>query len=286
MAARVDDGESLRRQFAENGYLILRNFYDFGVDIQPIQVAIAKIVALTATKYGLEVDATNPEMAMKRGYTELINVNRTYGGEVYDAIKQIPSFTKLISSERNTKLFETLRQNSIPGLAGNGHGIRIDNPGDTKFSAQWHQEFINQLRSLDGVVFWSPLLPITPELGPVELCPKSHLDGPVSVFQTDGGAGRSGAYSWFLHNEQELLARYERLAPLTNPGDLLVMDFLTLHASGENRATFPRWTMQWRYFNFADPIGVRIGWKGSFTSGTKFQDLFPELVANAPARAV
>ena len=42
----------------------------------------------------------------------------------------------------------------------------------------------------------------------------------------------------------------------------LLIDFLTVHRSGRNRAPVPRWTMQLRYFNFAEPTGAAFGWAG------------------------
>jgi len=38
--------------------------------------------------------------------------------------------------------------------------------------------------------------------------------------------------------------------------------------------------MQFRYFNFADPTGLQISWRGSFASGVRYQDVMTELVAN------
>ena len=129
------------------------------------------------------------------------------------------------------------------------------------------------------MVFWSPLVSLTPELGPVELAVGSHAEGLVPVWKDDGGVGKSGAYALRLDREEERLARYDHVAPLTEPGDLILMDFLTLHQSGFNQGDRPRWSMQWRYFNFADPIGVKLSWKGSFASGQSFETILPELVA-------
>ena len=217
---------------------------------------------------------------MTRTYPAIIAANRRYGSEVYDAVKQIPAFCALVADARNAELFRVLRPDSVPGIAGGGAGIRIDNPGEDKYRAAWHQEFPSQLRSLDGVVFWSPLLPVVPEMGPVELCVGSHKEGPIPVYEDDGGVGQTGAYALRLDREGERVAKYERIAPHTQPGDLLIMDFLTLHASGRNISDRPRWSMQWRLFNFEDPIGIKIGWRGSYAAGVKFQDIFPELVAS------
>ena len=201
-------------------------------------------------------------------------------GEVYDAVKQIPAFMALASSRRNVELFEKLRLGSVAGVAAGGFGIRIDNPNDEGFRALWHQEFPAQLRSIDGLVYWSPLLPITVDMGPVEIAEGSHIQGPVPVYEDDGGIGKTGAYSLRLDREQEILAKYKKISPLLNPGDLLVMDFLTLHQSGINLSDRPRWSMQFRYFNFNDPVGIDISWKGSYAAGVRFQDLLPSLRAS------
>jgi len=170
-----------------------------------------------------------------------------------------------------------MREGSAAGLAAGGYGIRIDNPAADRFRALWHQEFPAQLRSLDGIVFWSPLLPMTPDMGPVQIARGSHREGPVPVYEDDGGIGQSGAYSLRLHREAERLAKYEIVAPCTNPGDLVLMDFLTLHQSGANISDRPRWSMQFRYFNFCDPIGIDIAWAGSYAAGQKFEDILPDL---------
>lgn len=269
-------------RFAENGYFLSEAFYDYENEIKPIQEGIREIIRLVADKYKIDVPTGTIEDAMTTGYMKIVAVDRKYGGEIYDAVKQIPEFMQLVVARKNIDLFRELRRGSKPGIAAGGYGIRIDNPAEEKFSAPWHQEFPAQLRSQDGVVFWSPLLPVRPETGPVELCPGSHREGPVPVYEDDQGIGKSGAYALRLDGEEELLRKYDRISPLTKPGDLLNMDFLTLHASGRNVSKAPRWSMQWRVFNFADPVGLKLGWRGSFAAGEKYQDIVPEMIATRP----
>ena len=90
-------------------------------------------------------------------------------------------------------------------------------------------------------------------------------------------SGRTGAYSLLLHDEARIIGKYVQIAPLTAPTDLVVIDFLVLHASGHNRGNRSRWTMQFRYFNFADPVGRAHAWKGSFAAGVDFRTIHPEL---------
>lgn len=263
--------------FEADGYAVHPGFYDVESQIVPIQRGIQRIVALVADAHGVDAPCETPEQAMTDGIMAIFHANRSWAGEVYDAVKQIPAFMQLVTHEMNGDVFRQLRPDSTPGLAAGGYGIRIDFPSEDKYRAYWHQEFPAQLRSPDGVVYWSPLLPVTDDMGPVQLCPGSHKEGIVPVKQDDGGVGKSGAYALKLDKEAERLSAYSPIAPLTNPGDLILMDFLTLHQSGANRAKYPRWSMQFRWFNFEHPMGRRIGWAGSFASGVDFAEILPEL---------
>jgi len=268
--------------FAARGYVALPGFYDPAGDIAPIQEGIRRIVAIVCAKYGVDAPTATATEAMTLAYPALIARDRAWGGEVYDAVKQIPAFLRLVSKAANDDLFRALRPGSQPGIAAGGYGIRIDNPGEERFRAQWHQEFPSQLRSSDGIVFWTPLLPVLPEMGPVQIAEGSQVEGPIPVYRDGKGVGATGAYALHLDRAEERLARYNQVAPLSQPGDLILMDFMTLHQSGENTAAYPRWSIQFRLFNFADPLGIRIGWRGSFAAGVDFAAIVPELDAGNP----
>lgn len=266
-------------QFKRDGYVILRGYYDRETLIDPIREGVRSIVAQLCEKYGVKAPLDTADEAMGPAYLALANANRAWGGEVYDAVKQIPAFMRLVSHSNNDDVFHAFRPGSNAGLAAGGYGIRIDSPGESKFRAPWHQEFPAQLRSLDGIVFWSPLISITPAIGPVELAVGSHREGVVPVYKDDGGIGKSGAYALRLEQEEQRLSRYAQVAPITEPGDLILMDFLTLHQSGANLSNRPRWSMQWRMFNFADPTGIKLSWSGSFAMGQTFESIVSDLLA-------
>lgn len=268
------------KSFHDDGFLVIKGFYDVEKEIHPIQMGIYKIIGQVLKRHGLADtrDAFLPER-FDNTYTDLLNISRGYGSEVYDAVKQIPAFIRLLSIPAHESVFKQLRGiDAIPGIAAGGYGIRVDNPKEDRYSAPWHQEYPAQLRSLDGLVYWSPLVELSPELGPVRLCVGSQRNGAVPVYTRDPiNPEKSGAYGLILQDEQKLITRYEQVAPLTSPGDLVIIDFLTLHASGINRGDRSRWTMQFRYFNFNDPVGMRHGWKGSYAAGVDFAKVHPEL---------
>jgi hypothetical protein len=266
-------------EFRENGVLIVESFYDFARDIVPIQEDIYRVIGQVMARHDVS-DRRRPFSpgSFDDGYNSLIAIDRSYGGEVYDAVKQIPAFVRLVGHPVHEQVFKTLRPGSIPGIAAGGYGIRIDNPNEERFRAPWHQEYPAQLRSIDGLAFWSPLISMSPELGPVEFCLGSHREGLVPVHTRDPkNPEKSGAYALTLKNEENLLRKYKKGSPLAKPGDLIIIDFLVLHSSGYNVSKRSRWSMQFRYFNFNEPTGMRYGWKGSFASGFDFRTVHPDL---------
>lgn len=274
--------EAQVEEFDRLGLLIVRGFYDLERDIRPIQRGIHELIGLALAKCGLQADRPQFTPAtFDAGYQSLIAHDRSLGSEIYDAVKQIPAFVRLVASERNERAFAELRRSSTPAIAGGGYGIRIDNPREEKFRAPWHQEYPAQLRGPNGVVFWTPLVRMTEDLGPVEFCPGSHKGGIIPVLTRDPDhPEKAGAYALRLENEAQHLKDYPHVAPLTEPGDLVLVDFLTLHTSGFNVGTRSRWSMQFRYFDFQNPVSIRIGWKGSFAAGIDFRTVHPELVAD------
>lgn len=270
---------SQRAEFAETGILIIPGFYDVQKDILPIQRGIHDIIGQVMARHKIADRRApfSPE-PFDEGYNELIAIDRRWGAEIYDAVKQVPAFMRLLGHPAHETAMSALRKGAVCGIAAGGYGIRIDNPGEDKYRALWHQEYPSQLRSLDGLVFWSPLVAVTADMGPVVFCPRSHKEGPLPVVISDpDDSGRSGAYALRLHDEAKVLEKYQPIAPLTTPGDLVIIDFLLLHASGQNRSNRSRWSMQFRYFNFNEPVGRSHGWKGSFAAGVDFATIHPQL---------
>lgn len=266
-----------KKEFFENGFVVIKNFYDVESEIRPIQKAVYQIIGLVMQRHSVSVVRDPFEGDnFDSGYLELVAINRDFGGEVYDLAKQIPSFLRLIAATKSERLFCHLRNTDAPGIGAASYGIRIDNPYEDQFRSQWHQEFLFQPQSLDGIVFWTPLLQVTEDMGPVIVCPKSHKDGLCSYSKSKAYAYKIGAYKIGISDEEATVAKYDKIAPLTSPGDLILMDFLTIHQSGFNTSNRSRWSIQSRFFNYREETGMRIGWKASVTAGTDVEKIFPD----------
>ena len=268
-------------QFKRDGFLLIRNFYSME-QIEPICLRAYNIIGQVIDEYNLPV-TRNPYAyeTFDDGYLDVININRRYGGVIYDAVKQIPAFLKLVAEPQNETLFNLLRPGATAGVAAGGFGIRINNPFEEKYRAAWHQEYIGQLRSLNGLVFWSPLIQVQPEHGPVDILIESHHAGLLPLIKNHSDIpGQTGGYAARLYNEHSVVTKYSMVAPCITLGDVLIMDFMVLHRSGQNISTRALWSMQFRWFDFSEPVGRKHNWIGSYAAGIDFSDIHPELCIN------
>jgi ectoine hydroxylase-related dioxygenase (phytanoyl-CoA dioxygenase family) len=169
-------------------------------------------------------------------------------------------------------LAQILLGTDFVGFANRGYGIRMDHPNEDKFLTQWHQDYVTQLCSQRGIVLWSPLRDVTLDVGPVMLCPRSHREGIFPIVR-DGG----GSYGLKIKDVGKIVDRYPSIIPEVKTGDLVVIDYMTLHSSLPNRSPGTRWAMISRYFDFLEKTGISHGWKGGLQEGNSFERVHPEL---------
>jgi len=117
-------------------------------------------------------------------------------------------------------------------------------------------------------VFWTPLRDVEKELGPVIYYPGSHALGLVPM-EISGGESRDQR----IHNEAELRESFACHQPEVAAGDLLILDFLTLHESGLNVGQAARWSLTSRFFDAGAPLSVDMRWRGGTQEGNTVRDL-------------
>jgi hypothetical protein len=263
---------TLRERFDRDGFVVLRDWLEVERDLAPLQRELGLLIEHVAAACGAKYAAPSDPAEFDRGYLELVAAHPDVQPLVYDMAKNLVAFQRLIVDERLAGLYRALRGTALAGTAPGSNGVRIDRPGDDRRAAPWHQEFQYQFRSLDGVTFWIPLVPVVAEMGPVVLARGSHRGGVEPLIDTSGTGEAdmaNGAYGALrLPDEATIPQRFELCAPESRPGDLFAFDFLALHASGANVGTRARWTVQIRYFNFSDRYGASIRWMGGLKHGT------------------
>ena len=103
------------------------------------------VIGLVIEELDLPIDhAPFKSEVFDSGFQELIAHDRVLGGRIYDAVKQIPAFIRLVASTKNEAVVRQVRGTSHPALAAGGYGIRIDVIGrsviaQTNWSDYWNE---------------------------------------------------------------------------------------------------------------------------------------------------
>jgi ectoine hydroxylase-related dioxygenase (phytanoyl-CoA dioxygenase family) len=253
----------------ENGFVLLKGFYDAEREIAPIQQEVRELMGLVRQRMGVTVEGGSE---FDEGLAEMARTCREGASLVYDSVKKLPSYIQLATCEKHARVARQVLRSAFVGFAPRGYGIRLDHPGEDKFLTQLHQDYTSQLGSPRGVVFWSPLRRVSREMGPVVLYPGSQRLG-IQAIEKVG----QGSYGLQIPNADELRRQFRATAPEVEVGDVVIMDYLLLHESSPNVSGHTRWAMISRYFDFTENVGAGYGWKGGLAEGNSFEKAHPEL---------
>ena len=100
--------------FQRDGFVVVRGFYE-AAEIEPIQRGIHAIIGLVIEEQGLTIE--QPPFAPENfdgGFQELIAHDRALGARVYDAVKQIPAFIRLVASTKHEAVVRQVRATDQP----------------------------------------------------------------------------------------------------------------------------------------------------------------------------
>ncbi len=210
----------------------------------------------------------------------LAQASRPTLAQVYDASRKLGAFWALAGSSELLDTAAALLDSKAVGLAFRGAGIRLDLPNEDRWRSDWHQEYHSQLSSQRALVAWIGLVPVTQLMGPVQIAKGSHRDGILPVRALDPLNRQKDYTQTFVIPDAEARAhRFEVLQLETQPGDVVFMDFATLHASGFNRSpSHTRITAQLRYFDMLADDAIAQRWQGGFQEGGDFTRLHPDKV--------
>lgn len=259
--------------YNEHGYLHIAGFYDQARDIDPILGDIRRLIALIAAEHQLGLGTSSGAADdFDLPLVEMVRDHRPKVGILYDAVKKLQSYVRLANDQRHADLAAQLLGTEFVGFANRGYGIRMDHSSEDRFLTQLHQDYVSQMCSPRGVVFWSPLRDVTEDLGPVELFAGSHRTGILPIHKLG-----SASEDYLIADEQHILDGFAAVRPLPRVTDLLVSDALLVHRSSPNRSGRTRWAMISRYFDFLDPTGRRNGWHGGLQEGRSFSEAHPDL---------
>ena len=240
----MSSSDQIREKFRENGYFIAKSI-----------ISEKKISAVLETIFRIYFKY-NPSSKLRDlqepwnsdlFHEEIIKFRKSDPKRfslLYDSTQTSASIMELLTSELIAKYSANLLDTKNNELCITEGMIRMDAPGDKRNIAGWHQE-ISYLRN-NGLVIWIPLSDITPELGPLQVCPKSHHEGELKVVQNKNLPGDVSTVS-VDEVEPEYIAKYSIMDVEIKKGDVLFFDTELFHRSGVNTSNRIRFSCQIRH---------------------------------------
>mgnify|MGYP001307310750 FL=1 len=240
----MSSSDQIREKFRENGYFIAKSI-----------ISEKKINAVLETIFRIYFKY-NPSSKLRDlqepwnsdlFHEEIIKFRKSDPKRfslLYDSTQTSVSIMELLTSELIAKYSANLLDTKNNELCITEGMIRMDAPGDKRNIAGWHQE-ISYLRN-NGLVIWIPLSDITPDLGPLQVCPKSHHEGELKVVQNKNLPGDVSTVS-VDEVEPEYIAKYSIMDVEIKKGDVLFFDTELFHRSGVNTSNRMRFSCQVRH---------------------------------------
>lgn len=242
---------TLREQFNEQGFVILRDFLS-KEKVNAIYTEARKIFAAQIKRVtGKSVDIDKKE--------EFENAMFEFFEKDFDAFvntgKTVQHSFSLHRLGLDPQIEDLLKE---VGLANPVIGARAAMQFNSRFlskdgSKHWkldaHQDWRTGQGSLDSAVIWFPMVDAGAEIGALQVIPGSHKFG----LQASSTSGYQGGITSSLKDEDFVQTEFK-------VGDILIFSSFLIHQSGNNVTNNIRWSVQLRYNNLDEPTFIERGY--------------------------
>lgn len=242
---------TLRKQFNEDGYVILRNFLE-KEQVNSIYTEARKIFAKQIKHVtGKTVDIDDKEVfenAMfeffEKDFNAFVNTGKTVqhsfslhrlgvDPKIEDLLKQVGLSSPIIGARA--------------AMQFNSRFLSKDGSKHWKLDA--HQDWRTGQGSLDSAVIWFPMVDAGADIGALQVIPGSHISG----LQASSTSGYQGGITSSLQESDFVQTEFK-------VGDLLIFSSFLIHQSGNNITNNIRWSVQLRYNNLDEPTFIERGY--------------------------
>ncbi|MBX3440593.1 MAG: phytanoyl-CoA dioxygenase family protein [Planctomycetaceae bacterium] len=246
----INDTDALRKRLADDGFLLIRDFHD----ADEVLDARRDMLAMMAHEGKLDPAAPMMDGVVHPDPKELAT-SSVRGREHLktDSLKRVVYgprtmgfFDRLLGGESMSYNFQWLRT-AGPGAASGIHA-------DVVYMGRGSHKL---------VTCWTPFGHITPDMGPLVVCERSHQW--EQVIQTYGRSDvdRDRTQGLFSNDPAELVDRFggRWVTTTFEPGDAVIVSIFNLHGSLTNMSNKYRISCDTRYQPAGEPIDDR--WAGA-----------------------
>lgn len=240
--------------YKENGYLLLKNFFDSKV-LEEIKQEALYILEKQFVKHNIFSGSIEEKMI------NLFNCDFEAFTNCGKHIQQ--GSIQLHKLGINEKLINKLKEIGLQyPMIATRPVLFFNHPNLAKeefyYKTPQHQDWNSVRGSLDCAIVWVPLVDVSAPLGPLRIVPKSHKFGTLMTKQV-GGFGCVDKYKNedFIDVEMKI-------------GDILIFSSFLVHESGKIYNNQIRWSCSFRYNNINDDDFINRNYEFSYIYKPKF----------------
>jgi phytanoyl-CoA hydroxylase len=232
-------------QFKENGFIVLKNFFDKEY-VEILKQKAEDIFKIQFNHFGYTGDFKENMIRLFNEHESIfINCGKIIQTGLLELYK-LPLEEKLINTIKDLGL-EFPNLCTRPVLFFNHPKLAKE---EVYYKTPPHQDWSSMESSMDSVVIWVPLVDVNKENGSIIIYPSTHKLGPLPFKSTGGFA------------EVETIG--EGIQPELEIGDITIFSTLLIHASGDILNDTIRWSCHFRYTNMLAPDFIERGFPNPY----------------------
>ena len=248
--------QNIRENLSNSGYYKIKSFFPKKKIIKIQEEFFHLSKKLYITHYD-----RNFEKNLKDGFDvyskESLKKKNSFNSKFYELCKKLNSFHEIFFEKKTKNLIKNIFKKKNYGILNRGYGFRFDYPNDNKYLTQLHQDYTSNLGSPKGFVLITPLKNISKKMGPIKIYAKSHKNGIQNIrIKKNKKLRKTRVFEVDIKSKNKNILNHPKQIML-NIGDLLIIDFLTLHESTKNISKDIRYTMIYRFIDYEDNISIK-----------------------------
>jgi len=241
----VELGMQLKSELNENGFIVLKNFFDKD-RIENIRTKAESIFKLQFDKFGYNGTYKENMIQLFNERNDIfINCGKIIQTGLIELYKL--AFDDLLLQQIKSLGLEFPNVCTRPVLFFNHPKLAKE---EVYYKTPPHQDWSSMLSSSDSLVVWVPLVDVNKENGTLFIWPKTHKLGPLE-YESIGGFASVKTDNNFIQEEFEI-------------GDIVIFSTLLIHASGDILDDSIRWSCHFRYTNMLDPDFIDRGFPNPY----------------------
>lgn len=152
--------------------------------------------------------------------------------KIYDVIQKTPNIFNIANENYFDLLASKFLEISRDNLYIFSSFLRMDPPNDKKNSLGWHQDdHLNKNKNNDACTIWCPLINVHESNGALKVLTGSHINN----------------FPLKLEFAPEIIKSYKEESLIMKAGDVMLMNNLLIHKSGDNVSDNIRFTLVYTY---------------------------------------